>query len=208
MRSGLGGGLTLFVNVEPDVAATRAPDDLFFTLKHAEQGLRVVLEVTERSLLSRPAELLHWLSWARDRWWGVALDDVGVTSESLALMPFVNPNVIKLDFRFVRQEVLTEDDWRVIDAVHAQADRTGATVLAEGIENAAHAPAGPASWARPSDRAGTSAAPSSAGALGPPNPQLLPLPAEDFASTREGRPALTCSIAKKSPPPPVPLQRS
>jgi EAL domain-containing protein (putative c-di-GMP-specific phosphodiesterase class I) len=138
LQSGLGGGLTLFVNVEPDVAATRAPDDLFFTLKHAERDLRVVLEVTERALLARPAELLHWLSWARDRWWGVALDDVGVTTESLALMPFVNPDVIKLDFRFVRQEELSVDDWRVIEAIHTQSERTGTTVLAEGIENAKH----------------------------------------------------------------------
>lgn len=138
LSSGLGSALTLFVNVEPDMVATRAPDDLFATLKHAEQDLRVVLEVTERSLLNRPAELLHWLSWARDRWWGVALDDVGATSESLALMPFVHPDVIKLDARFVRQEVLTSADRRVLEAVRTQALRTGATILAEGIESSVH----------------------------------------------------------------------
>ncbi len=136
MRAGFGGGLTLFVNVEPDVVATRAPEDLILTLKNAERDLRVVLEVTERALLERPAELIHWLSWARERWWGVALDDVGATSESLALMPFVNPDVIKLDFRFIRQPTLTAEDLRVIEAVREHAGRTGATVLAEGIETA------------------------------------------------------------------------
>lgn len=138
MQCGLGSGLTLFVNVEPDVAATRAPEDLLYIMKHAEQDLRVILEVTERALLQRPAELLHWLSMARERWWGVALDDVGAHADSLALMPFVNPDVIKMDIRFVRQEVLTAEDHRVIDAINAQAARTGATILAEGIENARH----------------------------------------------------------------------
>lgn len=137
LRAGFGGGLTLFVNVEPDVAATVAPDDLVLLIKAAERDLRVVLEVTERALLNRPAQLLHWLSWARERWWGVALDDVGATAESLALMPFVNPDVIKLDFRFIRQTELDGEDMRVIAAVQEHAARTGATVLAEGIETAA-----------------------------------------------------------------------
>ncbi|WP_370325578.1 EAL domain-containing protein [Euzebya sp.] len=138
IRAGMGSDLTLFVNVEPDVAATRAPDDLILIMKQAEQDLRVVLEVTERALLQRPAELLHWLSWARERWWGVALDDVGADPASLALMPFVNPDVIKLDFVYVRKEVLDDDDLRMISAVREHADRTGATILAEGIETAAH----------------------------------------------------------------------
>jgi EAL domain-containing protein (putative c-di-GMP-specific phosphodiesterase class I) len=137
LDAGFGGALTLFVNVEPDVAATIAPDDLVLLIKTAERELRIVLEVTERSLLDRPAELLHWLSWARERWWGVALDDVGATSESLALMPFVNPDVIKLDFRFIRQAELDGEDMRVIRSVQEHAARTGASILAEGIETAA-----------------------------------------------------------------------
>lgn len=134
LQNGMRGSTTLFVNVEPDVAATIPPPDLAPTIRQAERDLRVVLEVTERALLRRPAELLHWLSWARERWWGVALDDVGAHPDSLALMPFVNPDVIKLDFRYVRKEVLDADDERVLTAVADQAARTGATILAEGIE--------------------------------------------------------------------------
>lgn len=137
LEAGFGTTLTLFVNVEPDVAATRAPEDLVFILKHAQRDLRVVLEVTERSLLERPAELLHWLNFAREQWWGVALDDVGATSESLALMPFVRPDVIKLDAHLVN-DVHTEEDKRVLEAVHDYADRTKATIVAEGIESKAH----------------------------------------------------------------------
>ena len=40
-------------------------------------GLRVVLEITERALASRPADLLRTVDRVRAAGWGVALDDVG-----------------------------------------------------------------------------------------------------------------------------------
>ena len=35
-------------------------------------------------------------SWIRDQGWGIALDDVGAETASLALMPFLRPDIIKL----------------------------------------------------------------------------------------------------------------
>jgi EAL domain-containing protein (putative c-di-GMP-specific phosphodiesterase class I) len=129
----LGQGVTLFMNVEPDVLGSPVPDDLKFVQRMAERSLRVILEVTERALTVRPAELLRALEWARERWWGVALDDVGANPDSLALMPFVKPDVIKLDFRFLHEQPSAELD-RIMEVVHAEASRTGAVILAEGIE--------------------------------------------------------------------------
>ena len=137
LEAGFDSALTLFINVEPDVAATRAPEDLLVPLRKAQRNLRVVLEVTERAVLERPAELLHWLGDARRRWWGVALDDVGATSESLALLPFVRPDVVKLNAHFLWQDH-TDEDRRVLAAVRNYIERTGATLLAEGIETADH----------------------------------------------------------------------
>ena len=51
---------------------------------------------------NRPAELLAAVERLRARGWGVALDDVGADHRSLALMPFVRPDVIKLDLRLVQ----------------------------------------------------------------------------------------------------------
>lgn len=129
----LGQGLTLFMNVEPDVLGSPVPDDLQFVQRMAERSLRVILEVTERALTVRPAELLRALEWARERWWGVALDDVGANPDSLALMPFVKPDVIKLDFRFLHEQPSAELV-RIMDVVHAERSRTGCVILAEGIE--------------------------------------------------------------------------
>ena len=129
----LGQGVTLFMNVEPDVLGSPVPDDLQFVQRMAERSLRVILEVTERALTVRPAELLRALEWARERWWGVALDDVGANPDSLALMPFVKPDVIKLDFRFLHEQP-SDELVRIMDVVHAESSRTGAVILAEGIE--------------------------------------------------------------------------
>ena len=129
----LGQGVTLFMNVEPDVLGSPVPDELKFVQRMAERSLRVILEVTERALTIRPAELLRALEWARERWWGVALDDVGANPESLALLPFVKPDVIKLDFRFLHEQP-TSEHTRIMDVVHVEASRTGAIILAEGIE--------------------------------------------------------------------------
>ena len=52
---------------------------------------------------------------------------------SLAVMPFVRPDVIKLDLRLVQGRT-TAEVARIVNAVRAQAELTGARILAEGIE--------------------------------------------------------------------------
>jgi len=122
----LGPPLTLFVNVEPDAIGEAS-------LPAPGPGLRAVIEVTERALTARPAELLRTVTRARVEGWGLALDDVGADTRSLALMPLLRPDVIKLDLRLVHENP-TPEIAAIVGAVGAQAERTGATVLAEGIE--------------------------------------------------------------------------
>jgi hypothetical protein len=61
---------------------------------------------------------------ARAVGWGVALDDVGAEPASLAVMPFVRPDVIKLDLRLVQGRT-TAEVARIVNAVRAQAELTG-----------------------------------------------------------------------------------
>src|SRR3712207_7947806 len=51
--------------------------------RSAPGGLRVVLEITERALATRPAELLRTVERVRSVGWGVAVDDVGAEAMSL-----------------------------------------------------------------------------------------------------------------------------
>jgi EAL domain-containing protein (putative c-di-GMP-specific phosphodiesterase class I) len=142
LDGGLGSGVTLFVNVEPDAEArggrgiTLSPQDADL-FDRAGQELRVVLEVTEREVVTSPAALLRTVDWARERSWGIAVDDLGADPMSLAMMPFLEPDVIKLDLRLI-QERPSADIGQVVSAVLAQAERTGATILAEGIEIEEH----------------------------------------------------------------------
>ena len=63
----------------------------------------------------------------------IALDDVGADPASLAFMPLLRPEVVKLDLELLRT-VEDIDTITVALAVRAYAERTGAEVVAEGIE--------------------------------------------------------------------------
>ncbi len=135
--SGLGTGAALFVNVEPDAVDG---DELFSDVALEEiraSRLRVFVEVTESALTARPAELLATIERVRRAGVGVALDDVGADDRSLALMPFLRPDVVKLDLRLV-EDAATAKVARTVNAINAEAERTGALVLAEGIETDSH----------------------------------------------------------------------
>ena len=134
---GLLAPLTVFVNVEPEVLDTAPLEDLLAIAADAPGHLRLVLEITERALASRPAELLRTVERVRSLGWGVAVDDVGADSMSLAFLPLLAPDVVKLDLRLVQERpgpAIAE----IMNAVNAHAERTGAVVLAEGIETEAH----------------------------------------------------------------------
>jgi EAL domain-containing protein (putative c-di-GMP-specific phosphodiesterase class I) len=128
---------TVFVNVEPEVLDS-APLSELLTIADAPPGeLRVVLEITERALAVRPAELLRTVERVRDLGWGVALDDVGADSASLALMALLRPGVVKLDLSLI-QDRPSPAVAEIMHAVNAYAERSGALVLAEGIETDRH----------------------------------------------------------------------
>jgi EAL domain-containing protein (putative c-di-GMP-specific phosphodiesterase class I) len=138
VRCGLGPPLTLFVNVEPVSLSVPCPEDLREAVELGTSRLRVVVEVTERAVACDPARLLGTVTQARQAGWGVALDDVGAAPASLAVLPFVRPDLIKLDLRLLQGRT-TAEAAHIINAVRAQAERTDAAVIAEGIETIKHA---------------------------------------------------------------------
>ncbi len=134
---GLTPGQALFVNLEPLLLEADRPEHLLALLDAALERFSVFAEFTERSLTDRPAELLAAVERLRRKGVGVALDDVGADPRSLALMPFLAPDVIKLDLRLV-QENPSRRIAEIAHAVGSEAERTGALVLAEGIETDEH----------------------------------------------------------------------
>jgi len=97
----------------------------------------VLYEVTERGLSERPAELLAEVERVRALGFGIAIDDLGTDWRSLALLPFIRPDVVKLDMALI-QGPLTDAGLAMATAVRSYAGETGAQSLAEGIETAEH----------------------------------------------------------------------
>ena len=81
----------------------RGPGDARRRLARAarRRGFTLLVEVTEQALIARPEAMLRALTRLRSAGWGIALDDVGADSRSLALMSILYPDVIKLDLRLL-----------------------------------------------------------------------------------------------------------
>jgi EAL domain-containing protein (putative c-di-GMP-specific phosphodiesterase class I) len=136
-RLGLLAPDTVFVNVEPEVLDGAPLTNLLAIAESAPGELRIVLEITERALASRPSELLRTVERVREAGWRVALDDVGAEAASLAFMSLLRPDVVKLDLALVQQRP-TLAVAEIMNAVNAYAERSGALILAEGIETPDH----------------------------------------------------------------------
>ncbi|RFA18116.1 EAL domain-containing protein [Subtercola boreus] len=84
----------LFLNVEAEtieLLAARPPDR------------PVVIEVTERNLMGDPGSLMRSLRRLRAAGMLIAMDDVGTDPTSLALLPLLQPDIIKLDMSLLQK---------------------------------------------------------------------------------------------------------
>lgn len=137
LDAGMRSPTTLLLNVEPAVADAAVPPATRTLVERARAQLHVVVEFTERALLRDPAQLLTAARRIRELGWGIALDDVGAHPASLALVPVLRPDVIKLDLTLVRRHPSSAVA-EIVTAVGAERERAGTRLLAEGIENDAH----------------------------------------------------------------------
>ncbi|GJF12897.1 hypothetical protein NGTWS0302_09840 [Mycolicibacterium cyprinidarum] len=127
-------GTMLAINCEPESVYLLHHDA---ALARARDELALMFELTERNLLTHPQALLRKVAALRREGFLIALDDVGVHPDSLALLDVLAPDVIKLDLQLVQSRP-SRDQARTLAAVMAHQERTGAMILAEGIENAEH----------------------------------------------------------------------
>ena len=127
----------LFVNAEPQVLGTACPDHLLRDWVSAHRRLRVVIEVTERYLCDAPGDLLRVAATLHELGWEVALDDVGANDAGVALLPVLRPDIVKLD-KALLQPRPSRPQRQVLAAVETYAARSGAHVVAEGLETEQH----------------------------------------------------------------------
>ena len=130
---------TLFVNVEADTPGGVCPARTLVDAAHRSGWAGpVVIELTERALLTDPARVLEITDRARAAGVGVALDDVGADPDSLMMLEFVAPDVIKIDGALIRSRHLSAAQCAAIDAIGGYVETAPATrIIAEGIETLA-----------------------------------------------------------------------
>jgi EAL domain-containing protein (putative c-di-GMP-specific phosphodiesterase class I) len=126
-QRGLDAPFSLFLNADPATLDGSSPE-------RPATRFTLLVEVTEQALIARPEAMLRALTRLRSAGWGIALDDIGGDSRSLALMSMLYPDVIKLDLRLLAGRS-PADVARVVTAVAAESERRHATVLAEGIDS-------------------------------------------------------------------------
>ncbi|KGI67282.1 EAL domain-containing protein [Mycolicibacterium rufum] len=127
-------GMLLLINCEP---TTAHPDLADGALAAAADTFHLMFELTERGLLDNPRALLRKVDALRSRGFMIALDDIGAERDSLALLDIISPEILKLDMGLVQNQ---PDDIqaRTVAAIIGHHERTGATILAEGIETDLH----------------------------------------------------------------------
>jgi EAL domain-containing protein (putative c-di-GMP-specific phosphodiesterase class I) len=125
----------LFVNGEPSVMDQPLSPRLLEMLL-AGLPFRHVLEFTERALPAVPGSLLRIAGAVQQLGNCLALDDVGVDPMSLAFLPVLEPEVVKPDMSLLRDPGAAATR-EVSAVVRSEAARTGAVVVAEGIETEA-----------------------------------------------------------------------
>jgi len=130
--------LSLFVNVDPDSLLHPCPKDLLDVIWAAQSALRVFVEITETMLLREPVRVLRSVRSARSDGWGIALDNVGYGATGLALLPVLEPDVIKLDRQLLDEG--TGYASAALVAASRQRFRTGTSLLVERFEDDATVP--------------------------------------------------------------------
>jgi diguanylate cyclase (GGDEF)-like protein/PAS domain S-box-containing protein len=125
----------VFVNVEPGIGSNLSMNDELIALLR-RLPFQTVVELTERALTRQPARLLRYSDGVRERGNLIAIDDLGADPHSLALVPLIKPDILKLDLALVQGTSLSAGVTAA--AAWEYADRTGAIVLAEGIETEEH----------------------------------------------------------------------
>ena len=162
-------GALLFLNVSPKSLERDTLSGTTLVELVEAAGLRpeqIVLELTEHAT-TRLRHVVREITRLRGLGFRIALDDVGAGNAGLELLCSVAVDFVKIDRSVIAKAGTDPSALGVLEAVIAYASRTGATVIAEGIENEAQL-ALVREPARPTPRATRSAAARASCSAAPP----------------------------------------
>ena len=127
------------VNVSPvqiNSSFANTVTDILQQLNFAPHWLE--LEVTEGLMMSGTTEVSQQIEQLRALGVEFAIDDFGTGYSSLSKLKSMPVSVLKIDQSFVRDINDDINDFEIVRAIVAMASSLGLTVVAEGVETAAH----------------------------------------------------------------------
>lgn len=130
----------LFVNVNPSCLTQAAQFPAVGVERLRLLGLapeRIVIELTESQPTFDYAALIRAANHFRELGFSIALDDLGEGFSSLRLWSELRPEFVKLDKHFVQGVALDPVKHQFLRSLRDIASRTGARVVAEGLETEA-----------------------------------------------------------------------
>ena len=101
---------------------------------HGLQPGQIVIELTEREAIEDLSRLRNNLERVRAAGFRVAADDVGAGNAGLRLLSEIAFDIVKIDLSLVQRGLLHDSSLAVLRGLREMARRSGATVVAEGVE--------------------------------------------------------------------------
>jgi EAL domain-containing protein (putative c-di-GMP-specific phosphodiesterase class I) len=134
---GLRSDQLLFLNIEPDSIhdPDLASDEFIGRIREAEiDPGQVVFEVTEHAVVQDLAAFRDQLARLRQIGYRLALDDVGSGYAGLHSIAEIGPEYLKIDMALVRDLHRHSIKRELISTIRRFTERTGSTMVAEGVE--------------------------------------------------------------------------
>jgi len=125
-------GTSLFVNLHP--LELHDPELYSMDAPLSRIAPRIVLEITERTSLTRVDDLLGRLTRLRRMGFRIAVDDLGAGYASLTSLSTLRPDVLKVDMGLVRDVDRDRVKRSIIGAIVHFARELNMPVVAEGVE--------------------------------------------------------------------------
>jgi diguanylate cyclase (GGDEF)-like protein/PAS domain S-box-containing protein len=128
--------LAVAVNVSPLQLRreTFLEDTLTLLRDHVDEKMKLVLEVTESTLLADPGSAGEMLTRLREAGATIAIDDFGTGHSSLKLLTRLPVDVLKIDRSFVRDLPHDRNNYMIVRTTLGLAKSLGLKTIAEGVE--------------------------------------------------------------------------
>lgn len=135
-QTGYHNDLNMSVNFSStDFSSDDFLDNIYNTISETDvQAKNIHLEITERLLMSQPAQAKETLDMCRKAGMGISIDDFGTGYSSLSYLHAFPINTLKIDQSFIRDMHENENSQSLVKSIISLGKNLDMAIVAEGVE--------------------------------------------------------------------------